>query len=420
MGKRILAFTLALFAVLFVFAGCADNSEDILGMVGQTPIYRWYYEAYLTKQLALYQKYKGIDLTAPAYRTQLKEYKAERLNELVGDAALREAARKEGLYELTAEQETEIDQQYLKYYNETVTTFLEQYGTDEKGRREAEQAYIDLLAKSSLTPERVRQTLRDNYVMGMLYKKLNQVREITDEDIRTYYDEQLQTQQESIAADPKWFGESTPIIEIVVPEGYVETVRLTLDFTSKQQTDLANAAKAVQSANQAYLLAVSQNGEGSAAASLKKDALDRAGSAFNTVLERCYTELEEQIRPIREEALAGSDFIKLMEKKSEDTHLISYFVSKDSTHVQEAYRDAALQLQNVGDVSEPVRIEGGVCIICLKDKPVPGIRPLEEVYDDIKSSMSISSNISTATGLMDEYARKAEEEGIVELYPEKL
>jgi hypothetical protein len=50
-----------------------------------------------------------------------------------GRRRLREAARKEGLYELTAEQETEIDQQYLKYYNETVTTFLEQYGTDEKG-----------------------------------------------------------------------------------------------------------------------------------------------------------------------------------------------------------------------------------------------------------------------------------------------
>jgi hypothetical protein len=68
MGKRILAFTLGGLRCCLCLRVARTILRIILGMVGQTPIYRWYYEAYLTKQLALYQKYKGIDLTAPAYR----------------------------------------------------------------------------------------------------------------------------------------------------------------------------------------------------------------------------------------------------------------------------------------------------------------------------------------------------------------
>ena len=76
--KSKLALLLALAAVLFVFAGCADNSEDIVGIVGETPIYRWYYEAHLKKQLALYERNYGVDLSEPAYRTEYRNYCAKR------------------------------------------------------------------------------------------------------------------------------------------------------------------------------------------------------------------------------------------------------------------------------------------------------------------------------------------------------
>ncbi len=415
-GKRMLAFLLALISVLLVAAGCAKNPDDIMGMVGETPIYRWQYEASLKTQLARYETMMGIDLTQPQYETEYKKYKENQLNFLVGEASMKEEARKQGLYELTAEQEQEIDAQYLKYYNEKIASFMEQYGSDEKGRRKAEQAYIDLLENSSLTPERMRVMMRDAYVITLLYDQLQPAGSITEETIRAYYDEQLKAQQDGIAQSPTWFGESTPDIIIAAPEGYVETVRIALDFTPKQLAEIQAAADTAAKTEAEY-----KQSENELFSGVKKDTFERAKANFDRVMKAAYAELDKQVASIRDEALSGADFIKLMEQKSEDSHLISYFVSKDSTHVEEEYRDAALLLANVGDISAPVHLKNGSCIIMLKEKIVPGVRSFEEVQGEIREKLeSNTRSNATLVNMQTEFAEKAQEAGIVSLYTEKL
>lgn len=415
-GKRMLAFMLALISVLLVMAGCAKNPDDIMGMVGETPIYRWQYEASLKTQLARYETMMGIDLTQPQYEAEFKKYKENQLNFLVGEASMKEEARKLGLYELTAEQEQEIDAQYLKYYNDKIASFMEQYGSDEKGRRKAEQAYIDLLENSSLTPERMRIMMRDAYVITLLYDQLQPAGSITEEDVRAYYDEQLKIQQDSIAQSPTWFGENTPDIVIAAPDGYVETVRIALDFTQKQLAEIQTAAETVVKAEEDY-----KKSENKLFSGIKKDTYERAQANFDRVMKAAYEELDKQLLSIRDEVLAGADFIKLMEQKSDDKHLISYFVSRDSTHVEAEYRDAALALANVGDISAPVHLQDGSCIIMLKEKIVPGVRSFEEVQNEIRKKLeSNTRSNATLVSMQTEFAEKAYEAGIVTLYTEKL
>ncbi len=417
--KSKLALLLALAAVLFVFAGCADNSEDIVGIVGETPIYRWYYEAHLKKQLALYERNYGVDLSEPAYRTEYKEYKENRLTDLIGITALKDEARKMGLFSLNSDQEAEVDKRYLEYYNLAMSSFLEKHGTDEKGYRRAEQEYIDWLGANSLTPERVRSSIRDEYVLSLLYDSLGKARGATDEEIRAYYEQELINQREKAESEPGWFGENASV-PIYIPQGYAETARLTLNFNKQQQQEISTAADAAMKANVEYIEAITSSGETSALANSKKKASDRLDKAFENVLERCYKQVEAQMQPILEEARSGKDFMELMRQKSEDKRMLRYFVCETSKHVEESYRAAALELKNPGDISDPVRLEQGVCIIYLVERPEPGQRPLELVYDEIKKSLSFTANTALDFELWNEYAKKAEDEGIVELFIDKL
>lgn len=416
MGKRTLAFALALLFALFVFAGCARNPEDIVGMVGETPIYRWYYEYKLKQQLKGYEQYAGVDLTLPAYKKEYKDYKQNILNAQVGEAAMKEAARKQGLFNLTAEQESEIDKKYLEYYNKAIGILTAQYGEDENGRRKAEQAYTDSLKDVGMTPDRMRSVLRDDYVTDLFYDSLGIKHEVSEEELKAYYDEQVAAQTKALADDPNAFATKQPDIAIVIPEGYVETARIMLKFNVKQQTDLSQAAKSVQSASSEYMLAVETGGKDSLSASNKKATLERLTNAFNNVLNRSYENLEKSMDPIREEALAG-DFFQVREARTQDTHKISYYVSADSTEIEQLYRDAALALKNVGDISPVVRMQDGVCIIYLVS--LPGTLPYEDVRTDIEDIMNATLQ-KQLYFQQETYAQDADEQGIVTLYPDKI
>lgn len=126
------------------------------------------------------------------------------------------------------------------------------------------------------------------------------------------------------------------------------------------------------------------------------------------------------MQSILEEVRSGKDFIKLMRQKSENKRMLHYFIYETSKHIEESYRAAALELKNAGDISDPVRLEQGVCIIYLVERPEPGQRPLELVYDEIKKSLTFTANTALDFELWNEYAKKAEDEGIVELFIDKL
>ena len=189
-----------------------------------------------------------------------------------------------------------------------------------------------------------------------------------------------------------------------------------LKFSQKQQTELSQAAKSVKSAGSEYTLAVETSGKDSISASNKKATLERLTNAFNNILNRSYEELEKAMGPIREEAVAG-DFFKVREARTQDTHRISYYASANSTEIEQAYRDAALALKNVGDISPVVRMQDGVCVICLVS--LPGTLPYEDVRADIQDVLNATLH-KQLYFQQENYAQEADEQGIVTLYTDKI
>ncbi len=230
----------------------------------------------------------------------------------------------------------------------------------------------------------------------------------------------LESGKKSSEEDIKWFGSNPPDPILYAPEGYVETIRLKLDFTDEQLAAVQLAANGAATAQSAYLTSVADSGENSPATKLKKQNLDNALAKFNETLEKSYVARAADMEPILEQLRGGGDFFATMEKLSEDQFVTNYYVHAESTHVEEAYRTAAMALENPGDISDVVRIEGGVCIIQLVEKVQPGVRPYEEVKEALKEALINARIRSEESILENEYAQKAFEANIVQMYLDKL
>jgi len=419
-GIKRFCLVLGMLLLLFSVTGCADNSEDVMATVNGIPVYRWYYEAYLDKQLALYQQYYGKDLDAPGNAKEFREFKEYRLEDLIGEAALKNKATELGLYELTAEQEAEIEQEYQAYYNSRIDEFMQEYGTDQAGRKKAEQALDESLKKSGLNLERIRQTFVDNYVLDLLFDELAQMEEVPEDEIRAEYDALLEKQQEKCEEDPDYLGAHTPLIPVYIPEGYSKVLLWQVPFSLQQQTKLQDAQAVVQQAAAEYLAAASESGEESAAAGSKKNALDSATTAYQNILKKACDEIRPQAQALLDEVNAGADFKTLAQTKSGEGKTYFDYIFAKSTHVEPGLRDAALALQNPGDVGPLVDTQNGIYLLYLEEKLTPGVVPFEQVKDEIKEDIITSQKVVQSTKIRSEYAKKADEDGLIVRYPDRL
>ena len=96
--------------------------------------------------------------------------------------------------------------------------------------------------------------------------------------------------------------------------------------------------------------------------------------------------MQDTLDEIQARIDAGEDFQALIDEYGEDpgmqdepTATVGYYVSADSTVWDTAFRDAAMLLANVGDISEPVLGMSGIHIIRYEGDVTPGAVPLEEV-----------------------------------------
>lgn len=429
MGKKLLVLLL-LAALVFGVAGCGDNTEDILGKVGETEIPRWYYNAYLLNQLDMYKRDYGVDLTSPDQNEELGKYKQYRLTDLVGKFALLERARDMGLDQLTTEQEIEVNNQYEDYHTQYIEILMRTYGTDEAGRQQAEEQYIKDLEGRTLTPERMKESIRMSYIMQLTIVELYGENAVTDEDVRDYYDRAVVSDKEKFEANPASFGTEVQDYTVYIPEGYVDTVRITVKFSSAQQKEIDEAKETYDEALRKFLtdsladiaegdLEENEDGIPELAVDTSPE-VQAAQQNYERVLNSVYEALMPRMEEIRQKVIDGADFIETMEKESDDTRLISYFVSADSTHVESAYVEAALALENEGDISDVVRLEDRLCIIMLKERLTPGVRSFEEMEDAIRTYLTQDQLINIEVTAVNTAAQQAEDMGIVELYYDKL
>ena len=110
--------------------------------------------------------------------------------------------------------------------------------------------------------------------------------------------------------------------------------------------------------------------------------------------EAAYAAIQPTVDEVLEKIAAGEDFDALIEQYGQDPGMESspakedgYPVSADSTNWVAEFRDAAMALENVGDVSEPVRSEYGIHIIKYVSEAAEGEVGLDAVRDALETEV---------------------------------
>ncbi len=179
-----------------------------------------------------------------------------------------------------------------------------------------------------------------------------------------------------------------------------------------------------------------------------KDAVEEAVEAISDAVEEApktmeelvaeKADLEQKIADLKAEVLdsfkektddvyarleAGETFDDLMAELGEDQGMMSdpamttgYYVSANSSRWDIAFRDAAMALEKIGDVSEPVLSASGVHIIYYNSDVTPGPVDIESLRDALADAALTDKQNSTYDTQYEEWKQAAN----VRKYPNKL
>ncbi len=144
-------------------------------------------------------------------------------------------------------------------------------------------------------------------------------------------------------------------------------------------------------------------------------------------IEDVRTQMKDELMPIAQGVLdrlnAGEDFDALMKEVGQDPGMQQepamtdgYYVSAESTDWVAEFRDAAMSLQKVGDISEPVETSYGLHIIRYNSDVTPGAADFEAVKEGLREQALADKKSAEFERVTEEWYTAAN----VKLYPNRL
>lgn len=183
------------------------------------------------------------------------------------------------------------------------------------------------------------------------------------------------------------------------PAGYRYVKQILIQFTEEDNTAVTDAQSALTTAQSA--LTTAQSNLDNAAEDADTEALqaavdqaqadvDAAQAAADAALETAYANIQEKTDEVYAAATAeDADFDALVKEYNEDTGMpeIGYAVCEGYTYFVPSFTEAAMALENVGDVSEPVKSDYGYHIIQYSADIPEGSATLETVREPLTAEL---------------------------------
>lgn len=343
----------------------------------------------------------GMDLTQPA---EIENLKTAVHDEVLKKELVLQNAKKEGLDKLTEEEQSEIDTEYDKFFDDNLNLFKDQVTQqnpdvteDDEITKRATEMLDTEMKKAGMTKENVKQDMVDEKVFDKMYNKVRDAVEISDDEVKTYYDEKLKEQEAAIKDDAAAFEQfDGQGLSVVAPEGYFYVKHILISKAESEsaeeltqvQTELQqnytelgklNAEDKIKNAAEITALEIKIKEQETKIADLEK-------IAYAPALERA----NEAIQKLK----AGADFDALIEEYGEDpgmqnepTKTKGYLMSKDNQQFVKEFVDGAMSLVSVGDYSQtPVKSDFGYHIIKKVSLVTPGVKSLDEVREALKEA----------------------------------
>ena len=363
---------------------------------------------------------------------ELDEETVTMLRDSCVDAAVERAAQsaeaeRRGIA-LTEEELAAAEQTARQLYDESYASLLSQATDADEDVRAARTEY-ELYASGQ-----DYETILAYYTAEALNSKLREQEDagITDpgeESIEQAYDQRVESDEANYADSPASFESAMTSGTLVtwMPEGY-RTVKHILVIPDESvltpyqeaKSELDTMQSELDSLNEQLLAATDDDpAEGEEAAdpaaletqiAAQEAAIAAAEEALQPLADACFADVQDTLDEIQSRLDAGEDFQTLIDEYGEDpgmqnepTATVGYYVSADSTTWDTAFRDAAMLLSNVGDVSEPVLSMSGVHIIRYESDVTPGPVPLDDVRDQLFDEALTAAREEHYGALLDEW-----------------
>ncbi len=286
-----------------------------------------------------------------------------------------EHAKELGLYELSEEDRAEIEAEAREDYEEYVQ-FYRDSELDAEGMSEEEAeaaAREQLLESDGVSYESIVAQLEEGRWAQKLFDHVTGDVTVDDAAVQAAYDARVAEQEKSFNDYPddyefsQWNGD---LVLYNLP-GYRAVKMLLLGFDDEE------------SAMTAYAL----NDE----LGLLDAGIDEAER--QAALDECYAGPEARAQEALAQLRGGASMDELILSIGEDEGMKDdrrraqgYYISEDSSQPEELVA-AAMALENVGDYTEPIRVEDGVCILQYIGDVAQGPVPLDQVRDELREEV---------------------------------
>jgi len=346
MKSRVLALVLVSVMIALSMSGCkATVNDPVIGTVGDVEVrYSDMYQFYST--YSLYYNYGMITLMEG-------QTFGDYLLNLMVEAALPLAVAYDKGMTLTAEEEVHLEEHFEEEYQKVI----EQAGASlEEGATDAEikKAFLKTIKESGFTEKSYREALkmdlRDDMLIQKVLEEVYAEADVTDEDVKAWYDENLEADQVEFKSDLAAFYElytsyeyDTGIPPLYTPDGFFYVKQIFIGNAPEGATD--EQVKAVA----------------------------------------------DKVAEVQAKIDAGEDFDALVAEYNDDPGMESspegyYYADAIAEKYYPEFSAAASKLA-VGEISGPVVSSEGTHFLYKTGKVRSGDLPFEEVEESIRAAL---------------------------------
>ena len=367
--------------------------------------------------------------------------------QLVTDAKIREM----GLDQLTAEEEEKIRTDAESTYQDNLDYIISENDdladlSDEEKTAKA----TAMLADTGYTMDDALENAREELLSDKLRTEIIKDVAVTDEEIQTEYDSKVASAKETYENNAgSWAtaANNGTTTLYYTPAGVRFVKQILVKYSDEDQAKIDAANTKVTEAQGRVTEAQSKVDEAQAildnaeaskedktaaqadldAATAEKDAaqaeVTAAQAEVTAATDAAFENIDAEADAILAQIAEGADWDTLMAEKTQDPGMQSgktaergYAVSADMTNFDSAFVEAAMALENIGDVSGKTRgTTYGYYIIKYVSDATEGPIALEEVKESIQSSLLSTKQDDTYTQTVQDWVSNAESQFKVDL-----
>lgn len=343
--------------------------------------------------------YESYGYSLDGYEDQVKQ---DIMTSLAQDAVVKYMAEQLGI----ATPDEATDEQLHQAASDDFDQYIEYYRTNFESDSKTEEEIVadtaDYLAGYDLTEDTLYQDQLESYAQQQLYAYVADQVTVSDDEIQTEYDTLVAADQASYESSPySYESAATSGTDIYWnPEGYRAVKQVLLAFSDDQASRYSDITSRLSSLED-ELAALDATPAPDATAAAEATQEPRSAELINADIDAANAELDalyEELMPTAQEVVdlfnAGTGIDELISIYGGDPGMTAdpgmtngYVVSANSTYWDDAFTQAAMSIQNVGEISEPARGANGIYIVYYLADITPGAADFDTVKDQVKATL---------------------------------